>query len=47
MNTVDEIVKLGDEVVVKVLGIDEKGRVNLSLKDVTEAEREEALAAKV
>ena len=44
VNTVDEIVNIGDKVVVKVLGVDEKGRVNLSLKDVTEEEKEKALA---
>ncbi len=42
VNTVDEIVNIGDEVVVKVIGIDEKGRVNLSLKDVSEEEKEAA-----
>ncbi len=47
VNTVDEVVQLGDEVVVKVLEIDDKGRVNLSIKDVTEEERDEALAARV
>lgn len=44
VNTVDEVVNVGDNVVVKVLGIDEKGRVNLSIKDVTEQEKEAALA---
>ncbi|NLF84199.1 MAG: polyribonucleotide nucleotidyltransferase [Candidatus Gastranaerophilales bacterium] len=42
--TVDEVVKIGDEVVIKVLGIDEKGRVNFSMRDVTEEERQAALA---
>ncbi|HSA07018.1 MAG TPA: polyribonucleotide nucleotidyltransferase [Candidatus Gastranaerophilales bacterium] len=46
INTVDEVVSLGDQVVVKVLGIDEKGRVNLSMRDVTDQEREAALASK-
>ncbi len=44
VQSVDEVVNLGDKVVVKVIGIDEKGRVNLSLKDVTEQEKEAALA---
>jgi len=32
VNKVTDVVKLGDVVTVKVVGIDEKGRVNLSLK---------------
>lgn len=35
VNKVDDIVKIGDVVPVKVVGIDEKGRVNLSLKQMT------------
>ena len=46
VNSVDEIVHLGDKVVVKVLAIDDRGRINLSLKDVTEEEKETVLAAK-
>ncbi len=34
--TVEDVVKIGDEVVVKVVEIDKMGRVNLSMKDVTE-----------
>ena len=34
---VSDVVNLGDEVTVKVIGIDEKGRVNLSLKAMTPA----------
>ncbi|MBQ6293178.1 MAG: polyribonucleotide nucleotidyltransferase [Lachnospiraceae bacterium] len=37
--TVESVVKLGDEVVVKVVEIDKMGRVNLSIKDVTEEEK--------
>ena len=37
--TVESAVKLGDEVVVKVVEIDKMGRVNLSIKDVTEEEK--------
>ena len=37
--TVESAVKLGDEVVVKVIEIDKMGRVNLSIKDVTEEEK--------
>ena len=47
VGTVDEVVSLGDEVVVKVLEIDEKGRVNLSMRDVTDEEREAVLAARL
>jgi len=44
VNTVDEVVQLGDEVVIKVLGVDDRGRVNFSMRDVTDEEREAALA---
>ncbi len=44
VNSVDEVVNIGDKVVVKVIGIDDKGRVNLSIKDVTQDEKETALA---
>ena len=37
--TVESVVKIGDEVVVKVVEIDKMGRVNLSMKDVTEEEK--------
>ncbi|MBQ5954152.1 MAG: polyribonucleotide nucleotidyltransferase [Lachnospiraceae bacterium] len=37
--TVESVVKIGDEVVVKVVEIDKMGRVNLSMKDVTEDEK--------
>ena len=33
VNRVDDIVKIGDVVTVKVKNIDEMGRINLSLKD--------------
>ncbi len=39
VNRVEDVVNLGDEVTVKVMGVDEKGRVNLSMRDVTEEER--------
>ncbi|OHA62851.1 MAG: polyribonucleotide nucleotidyltransferase [Candidatus Wildermuthbacteria bacterium GWA2_46_15] len=35
VNKVEDIVKIGDVVPVKVVGIDEKGRVNLSLKQMS------------
>ena len=34
VNKVTDVVNIGDEVKVKVVGIDEKGRVNLSIKDL-------------
>ncbi len=37
--TVESVLKLGDEVVVKVVEIDKMGRVNLSIKDVTDEEK--------
>ena len=36
VNRVEDIVKVGDIVPVKVVGIDEQGRVNLSLKAMQE-----------
>ncbi|HIV04375.1 MAG TPA: hypothetical protein IAC75_04395 [Candidatus Spyradosoma merdigallinarum] len=30
MNKVEDVVKLGDEIIVKCVGVDEKGRVRLS-----------------
>jgi len=36
VNRVDDIVKIGDRVTVKVKNIDEQGRINLSMKDVKE-----------
>jgi len=37
VKNVEDIVKLGDEIKVKVIGIDELGRINLSKKQVNEA----------
>jgi len=34
VNRVDDIVKIGDRVIVKVKNIDEQGRINLTMKDV-------------
>jgi polyribonucleotide nucleotidyltransferase len=39
VNTVDEIVKVGDEVLVKVVDIDDRGRINLTMKGVSNEER--------
>mgnify|MGYP001587556445 CR=1 FL=1 len=36
VNKVDDIVKVGDEITVKVKNIDDQGRINLSLKDATQ-----------
>jgi polyribonucleotide nucleotidyltransferase len=37
--TVEEVVKVGDEVLVKVVDIDERGRINLTIKGVSNEER--------
>jgi polyribonucleotide nucleotidyltransferase len=42
---VEDIVKMGDEIWVKCLGVDEKGRVRLSRKAAM-AERDQEMAAK-
>ena len=36
---VEDVVNVGDEVIVKVIEIDKLGRVNLSMKDVTDEDR--------
>lgn len=42
---VEDVLTVGDEIVVKVIDIDDRGRVNLTLKGVTDEEREQVLAA--
>ena len=42
VNKVQDIVKLGDVIPVKVIEIDEQGRINLSLKDAKEAQKQES-----
>lgn len=37
--TVEEVIKVGDEVLVKVVDIDERGRINLTIKGVSDEER--------
>lgn len=44
VENVEEVISLGDEVTVKVLKIDERGRVNLTIKGVTAEENEQVLA---
>jgi polyribonucleotide nucleotidyltransferase len=39
VQTVEEVVKVGDEVLVKVVDIDERGRINLTIKGVSNEER--------
>ena len=39
VNTVEDVVKVGDEVLVKVVDIDERGRINLTVKGVSNEER--------
>lgn len=41
VNKVEDVLKVGDTVLVKVIEIDEQGRVNLSRKAVLQAEAEE------
>ena len=36
---IEDVLKIGDEVYVKVLEIDKMGRINLSIKDVTDEEK--------
>ncbi len=40
---VEDVVKVGDEVIVKVVDIDDRGRINLTMKGVTEEDRTLAL----
>ena len=37
--TIEPHVNIGDEVVVKVIKIDDKGRINLTIKGVTEEDK--------
>ncbi len=39
VQTVEEVIKVGDEVLVKVVDIDERGRINLTVKGVSDEER--------
>jgi len=39
VQTVEEVLKVGDEVLVKVVDIDERGRINLTIKGVSDEER--------
>ncbi|MFH1683866.1 MAG: polyribonucleotide nucleotidyltransferase, partial [Candidatus Margulisiibacteriota bacterium] len=39
VNKVEDVLKLGDEVIVKLMEVDEKGRNNLSMKAVTEEDK--------
>lgn len=41
VNKVEDVVSVGDRVIVKVREIDERNRVNLTMKEVTDREREE------
>ena len=44
---VDDYVKVGEKVAVKVIGIDEQGRINLSMKDLAENKKEESKEEKI
>lgn len=39
VQTVEEVINVGDEVLVKVVDIDERGRINLTIKGVSDEER--------
>ena len=43
IDSIEPHVKIGDEVIVKVIKIDEKGRVNLTIKGVTDEEKSRLL----
>jgi polyribonucleotide nucleotidyltransferase len=43
VRSVNDVVSIGDEVIVKVSEVDEKGRVNLTMKDVTPQEKDKFL----
>ena len=43
IDTIEPHVNIGDEVIVKIIKIDEKGRVNLTIKGVTEEEKAQLL----
>ncbi|MFC1595187.1 polyribonucleotide nucleotidyltransferase [Patescibacteria group bacterium] len=43
VNKVEDMVTIGDEVPVKVIGIDEKGRINLSIKEVAVLEQKKGV----
>lgn len=45
IETIEPHLNVGDEVVVKVIKIDDKGRVNLTIKGVTEQEKSQFMAA--
>lgn len=45
IETIEPHVNVGDEVVVKVIKIDDKGRVNLTIKGVTEQEKSQFMSA--
>ena len=38
-NRVEDVVNIGDKVIVKIMNIDDKGRVNLTIKGVTPEEK--------
>ena len=44
IETIEPHINIGDEVVVKVIKIDDKGRINLTLKGVSEEEKQKCLS---
>jgi len=45
IDTIEPHLNVGDKVVVKVMRIDDKGRVNLTIKGVTEEEKAQFMSA--
>ena len=43
--TIEPHVNIGDEVIVKVIKIDDKGRINLTIKGVSEEDKAKVLNA--
>ena len=44
IETIEPHLNIGDEVIVKVIKIDDKGRINLTLKGVTEEDKQNLLS---
>lgn len=45
IETIEPHVNIGDEVIVKVIKIDDKGRINLTIKGVSEEDKAKVLNA--
>ena len=47
VNKVEDYVKPGDKVPVKVIGIDDQGKINLTMKDLVDLSQEKILEEEV